>query len=276
MNNIFFRGAVENNYVSFAGRTWRIVRINGDGTIRIVLNEKLGSIQFNSNEKDNTYVGYMYGSPGAITYEKTHENINNSNVKEYLDNWYKDNLSDFSFCIVDSIFCNDRSVSDVKEYYGETGFLNTGIGVDETIYSGYKRVHVDFKPSLKCPQYNDRFTTIESSFGNGELKYPIGLLTIDEFLMAGAGTINASTNDYYYNESSTGAFYLYEDGGVELTMTPEMFYAGDAYINELNAKKVVQSSTPLTTASPVRPVVSLNAEFITDGTGISYDPFVVS
>ena len=32
----YFRGAVENNYVKFAGYWWRIVRINGNGSIRLI------------------------------------------------------------------------------------------------------------------------------------------------------------------------------------------------------------------------------------------------
>ena len=33
----YFRGAVKNNYVEFANKCWRIVRINGDGSIKLVL-----------------------------------------------------------------------------------------------------------------------------------------------------------------------------------------------------------------------------------------------
>ena len=48
----YFRGNVENNYVSFAGFTWRIVRITEDGTIRIIMQDGINSnanIAFNSN-----------------------------------------------------------------------------------------------------------------------------------------------------------------------------------------------------------------------------------
>lgn len=67
----YHRGSVENNYVSFAGMTWRIIRINGDGTVRIILNDTTGSsIQFNSLSDDNAYVGYMYGTASSATYVK--------------------------------------------------------------------------------------------------------------------------------------------------------------------------------------------------------------
>ena len=66
----YYRGAVKNNYVSFAGFTWRIIRQNGDGSIRLIYSGKTtsdvgestttGRSQFNSRYWDPTYVGYKY------------------------------------------------------------------------------------------------------------------------------------------------------------------------------------------------------------------------
>ena len=66
----YYRGAVKNNYVSFAGFTWRIIRRNGNGSIRMIYSGKsttdtgeattIGKSQFNSKYWDSTYVGYKY------------------------------------------------------------------------------------------------------------------------------------------------------------------------------------------------------------------------
>ena len=66
----YYRGAVKNNYVSFAGFTWRIIRRNGDGSVRLIYagkstsdtgdNTMIGYSQFNSKYWDPTYVGYKY------------------------------------------------------------------------------------------------------------------------------------------------------------------------------------------------------------------------
>ena len=66
----YYRGAVKNNYVSFAGFIWRIIRRNGDGSVRMIYSGKstsdtgdntmIGYSQFNSKYWDPTYVGYKY------------------------------------------------------------------------------------------------------------------------------------------------------------------------------------------------------------------------
>ena len=74
----YFRGNVENNYVSFAGFTWRIVRINEDGTIRIIMQDGINdNAKYKFNSKYNNYT-YMYYS--------------NSEAKTQLESWYQTNI----------------------------------------------------------------------------------------------------------------------------------------------------------------------------------------
>ena len=75
----YYRGAVKNNYVSFAGFIWRIIRRNGDGSVRMIYSGKSTSdtgdstmisySQFNSKYWDQTYVGYKYNENFSL-----HEN----------------------------------------------------------------------------------------------------------------------------------------------------------------------------------------------------------
>ena len=80
----YYRGPVKNNYVEFANFMWRIVRINGDGSIRLILDGTLDKTcveynedntcktyagttsAFNTSNNDNAYVGYMYGFTGGV------------------------------------------------------------------------------------------------------------------------------------------------------------------------------------------------------------------
>ena len=73
-DTFYYRGAVGGNYVKFGGYYWRVIRINGDGSIRMIYDGKtphengesssdrqVGTSAFNSYWADNGYVGYMYG-----------------------------------------------------------------------------------------------------------------------------------------------------------------------------------------------------------------------
>ena len=72
----YYRGAVKNNYVSFAGFIWRIIRRNGDGSVRMLYSGKstsdtgdavtIGNSQFNSKFWDPTYVGYKYNEDFSL------------------------------------------------------------------------------------------------------------------------------------------------------------------------------------------------------------------
>ena len=131
----YFRGNVTNNYVEFANKCWRIVRVTGDGSIKLVLhNENVNNVSnpcdsvnnndnvafarydgtkfttaFNEQTNDNTYVGFMYGTAGSSTYAETHANINKSTILQNLETWYKNNLTSYEDKLADTIWCNDKS-----------------------------------------------------------------------------------------------------------------------------------------------------------------------
>ena len=276
----YFRGAVENNYVYFANKYWRIIRINGDGTVRMIYagtsahdngyndssarDTSIGTSAFNTNYNDNAYVGYMYGASGSSTYEATHTNTNNSTIKTIVDNWYQNNLSSYSQYIADAIYCNDRSVTPAGSLTG------TGIGTENTAYSDYTRNWINHTPSLKCTNNNDKFT-ISSTLGNGKLTYPVGLITLDEAAMAGGvayDDINMSfiTNTDYY--LCTDYWYW--------TMTPDFFSGSDAIVGLVSSDGSLGYYGRVNISSnSVRPVVSLKSDTITGGSGTSNDPFVV-
>ena len=88
-DSYIFAGAPTDNWLYFANYYWRIIRINGDGSIRLIYsgnkqsgpseigeNTQIGTSPFNEQNTDNAYVGYMYGSIGASSYASTHTNTN--------------------------------------------------------------------------------------------------------------------------------------------------------------------------------------------------------
>lgn len=275
----YFRGAVENNYVKFAGYYWRIIRINGDGTIRMIYDgtsahangessadRQLQDVRFNSNYNDNAYVGYMYGTPGSSTYEATHANINDSTIKTANDAWYKTNIQDKGYgdYVADAIYCSDRQVVS----FPEMGLTGNGTGTQATAYGFFGRFSLseegmptNFTPSLKCAQANDRFT-VSTSLGNGDLTYPVGLLTVDEVNMAGA-IVDVNYSYYLY----TGDYYW--------LFSPFDFGSGGALVwgvwggGGLGAGGVGGSGG-------LRPVISLKSNIGFSGNGTMNNPFEIS
>ena len=273
----YFRGDVSNNYVYFAGFYWRIIRINGDGTIRLIYDgttahdngesstdRYVGTSTYKSNPYgDNTYVGYMYGNASASTYALTHDNSGgDSTIKNYLENtWYANNIlnTEYEDYIADAIYCNDRTLSTASTY--------TGNGISTTYYAPYQRIYTNKVPSLLCSRVEDRFAT-KTNVGvietNGKSKYPIGLITADEVAYAG-GLWN--TNNYGY--------YLYM-GSYYWTLSPSYFSGSYADAVGVNAAGYFNGDRVYSTAYGVRPALSLKSSALNSGSGTKLDPFTIS
>ena len=262
----YFRGAVTNNYVKFANFWWRIIRVNGNGSVRLIYDgttahangesstdRQIGTGAFNTNKNDNAYVGYMYGTPGSSTYETTHANINNSAIKTILDSWYESNLSNHSDYIdTEAGFCGDR-----------TPYSGSGTGTTRTYYAPYNRLYRNKTSSFECTNNSDLYTTTGSEDGNKALSYPIGLISADEVAYAG-GVYNTSNSSYYLYIS--GAYW---------TMSPSS-YGGGASVFFVNSYGFLSINSVDWTGYGVRPVINLRGDLFVTGTGTSIDPYEVS
>ncbi len=261
----YFRGAVENNYVSFAGLTWRIIRINEDESIRIIskVPDDSGDAFNNAlslGEQENAYVGFMYGTTGASTYNDTHKNVNSSTIKVNLDAFYYNNLKAYSTYLADAGFCGDRSISS-----------GLGYGDNVTYYGAYARLEATNtpKPQFKCPQTNDLYTTTTNTKGNKNLTYPIGLITIDEVVYAGGVLLNSFLDDSnsYLTIPSNGSKGFW-------TMTPR----GTTQVYDIDPDNYVsyQDVNNKDYVTGIYPVINLKATTtVKSGTGTASDPYVI-
>ena len=160
----YYKGAVENNYVKFADKVFRIVRINEDGTIRLITQDNVIRNQaFNSTYK---------------TYDKMY--YTNSEIKTAVENWYTTNITGVNASKVASgnYFCEQAKVA------SNTGYTTAGNAtlVEEENYT----------PSFNC--------TTDGN-GKGVVSGKVGLITIDEVLFAG-GVIGSNSNFYLKNGSA--------------------------------------------------------------------------
>ena len=269
----YYRGAVDNNNVKFANFCWKIVRTTETGGVKLIYNglpdsngyctnktgetTTIGRSVFNSGYDDNAYVGYMYGSIGASTYEETHKNENDSVIKTVIDNWYEKNMTSYTNKLEDTVWCNDRSVVTNSSYYP-----GNGVGGSKSTMYG-PRDRLSRTPSLNCINQNDRFT-VDTANGNGALTYPVALLTADEVRYAGGA--HGSPND--------DKIYLYTAGSGFWTLSP--FHYGSR-----NDPKVLDFNVSMTDYSVgnsdgVRPSVSLKPGIVTiGGDGTDNSPYIV-
>ena len=268
-NSYYFRGNVQNNYVKFAGYYWRIVRINGDGSVRMIYDGTvahengevsddriIGTSAYNEKYDDNAYVGYMYGTPGSSTYAETHANINDSTIKTYIDTWYEKNLKSTNYeqYLADNLFCNDRSIT---EYSDKSDYSNLGYGKEKTTYTH----HAGWQNKLICSSKSDSFSVNVTNNSNGKLLYKIGLLTVDEVNLAGG--LHENNNYYLYT------------GNVYFTMTPCDNIGGATYIRSVTSTGNAYASTYTANNSGVKPVINLNPNSLKAGDGTINNPYVV-
>ena len=260
----YFAGNPTDNWVQFAGFYWRIIRINEDGTLRLIYQgtgtnttgeeTQIQYSVFNETGNDNMYVGYMYQN------NQVHGLTSNSTIKEVLDTWYQNNL----ISVVNKIdgnagFCGDREPSTSSSTSNGIG----GIGTTTTYYGAYIRLITNKVPTFECQNDSDLYTTIGSSQGNEALQFPIGLISIDEVAYAG-GVYNKTNQSYYLY---TGQMYW--------TMSP-YFFDGGSWVFRLNSDGELYYIWAYS-LNGIRPVINLKSNVtISSGTGTQTDPYIIN
>ena len=286
----YFRGAVKNNYVEFANKCWRIVRVGGDGSVKLILHNdnKAGAAnpcdaannsedaafarysgttytsKFNTNYNDNAYVGFKYGTPGSNIYEATHANTNKSTILTNLETWYKNNLTTYEKVIADTVWCNDKTnVTDTTYNPWSYGGNATGLGYDrnKTYYGATQRLVSTNKsaggtgPSLKC---NGELSKINSK---------VGLIIADELAYAGYafGLENTTT---YLQENATSDYWW--------SLSPNSFDGGYASVWDVFGSDGIFGSDYVRSSFGVRPSTSLiSLTTISGGFGTSEEPYII-
>ncbi len=253
----YWRGAATTNYLKFGGYCWRIVRINGDGTIRLIYDGTtchsngeittdsiaVENVSYSSNKDRSEYVGWTY-TEGLQRPANNNEGTP-SNAKTKLEEWYNANLKSQESKIADGKYCNDRNVVN-----GQSWSSSPSASFN---YASYKRLYEDYMPTLNCSS-NDLYT----------LK--VGLIMADEIELSGCkNAINTS-------------YYLY-NGQNYWTISPYQWYYGSS--TSLYARVFAVNSDGyfgywnVDYTHGVRPVINLKSNVTLTGTGTINDPYEV-
>ena len=238
----YFRGNVENNYVNFAGFTWRIVRVNEDGTVRVIMQDGINdntTYTFNSNYNNYTYMYYS-----------------NSDAKTTLESWYQTNIGSKSD-LAKNVASGNYYCEQAKARYSDS--YTSGSSV-MTTYNKYT-------PDFKCATDGN---------GKGLVNSNIGLLTYDDLIYAG-NYVNQTNNSNYLNNGFS--YWTMSPSGVDtFDMHSDIWFIYDnskigcLYVDWSNEKYSVGKKYYVS----LRPVINLKSDIqISSGNGTKDNSFVI-
>ena len=233
-----------NNWVQFGGFWWRIIRINGDGSIRmiysgadsnLIYDDTIGTSTFNSSYNNKTYVGLVYNTSSQHGYGQP------STIMKTLNNWYNTHLKSYEAEYIDTGtgFCSDRNTASGYNYTDSSFY-----------YAAYDRKNGG--ASLQC--HDDDILSKD----NKKLANPIGLLTSDEYVLAGSGNSYLNVGFDYW------------------TMSPSDYTAGiGAFVFYVWWDGNLIADYDVNYSIEVRPVINIRTNVSLSGSGTTTDPFKV-
>ena len=299
--SFYYRGAVTNNYVKFADMCWRIVRIDGNGNIKLVLfnykktanrtgsnvlnpchsdynaddaayarydnteNGQAGKSVYNTIQNQNAYVGLIYGTPGSSTYAREHNGNNVSTILENLNTWYNDTnifLNEDKAKIATVAYCNDKTLA--------SSTYNPDNWEDPEINKGYGQIKTNYAVRERLEPENAAEPVLTCPDGS-KLENKIGLLTADEVAFAG-GTTN-SNNSMYYLYGNTKSIYWFTSSPSNYSGLVKMHVV---YTSGMIGNYGASGARGLRPAIALSPNVTVSyLEGATGDKGTSTNPFVI-
>ena len=248
---------------------WRIIRTNHDGSVRLLYagtspdttSGYIGKSAFNTIYNDPIYVGYKYGTTGSL--ENNRLNTNDSTMKTYIDNWYKNNLTAYTkYLSNDAVYCNDRNLKSGETYSNSFD------------YASWERIYTNKQPTYNCTNMSDAFSVNNTS---AKLDYPVGLMTIDELSYAGGAYKAKLTTPY--------AWYYTNENGKSITGSEDSWSLSPSFWNSASSGdwRWGGSSEPgylsynsVDLAYAVRPAISLKScTKWASGDGSSSNPYTI-
>ena len=239
---------------------WKIVRVNGDGSLRLIYNGTSASPD-NSDLAHSYAVGISsynleYNDPKYAGY--TYDNGTDSFIKKEVDTWYKNTLGSSSYDskVLGGRFCSDSSGYKPASEYGFSG-------MDFNVFASYDRLFQSATnyakpnaPVLNCPSTSEIY--------GGSYRLKAGLITADELVLAGENP--GVTTDSYLSPGKSRIEYW--------SMTPAVFSVGNALVW---AELEFLNTGAVGSHSAVRPVINVTTDNgFTSGDGTVFSPYVIT
>lgn len=194
-------------------------------------------VEVNGNEHIDTKLNKMLNSDDV--------NTNNSSVKNLVDLWYKINMNKYADYLEDTVFCNNRSISNTGGWTEDGGSVTSNLLFSDSTTN----------TNLSCSKTLDKFS-VSDDIGNGDLTYPVGLISVPEANLWGTSA------------SKTGAYWW--------TSSPYSFSSNSANVALVNSGGGIGASGS-SSSYGVRPVISLAPGTVYEsGNGTIDYPFYVA
>ena len=271
----YFRGSVQDNYVTFNNMCFRAVRIDNSGNVKLIL---AGAGDCSSLSADS---GMMRVNNGVIS--RTYSNLINTE----LSNWFNNNgfssvvpkLVNYNWCLDDRVNGYDLSL------YSSTASLGTASSYATGITAALKGTVSDLKAAGTSFTYrgvlgikadNNRYVSLDCSSESGSTKGSyIGMLTAQEVVMAGANYGNSQSAYYLADNAQVNA----TNSGIKgwWTLTYDTFDGSDdsaVIIWDDYSLGKTGINTGIIGARPV--IVLSNSATVTSGNGTEQNPYVIS
>ena len=289
----YYRGAVQDNYVLFNNMCFRIVRIEGDGSVKLTLAGEVPTDATNCNGVTDTSAiinngsGVVYGYKtttgldGSSTwfmadYENDGKTATNTtgnsgtSLKESLDTWFDSKFkSEGALTVAGNKVKTDEwclGGNDNYKYHVKTEALLDAAGI-QAYYDENEYYYWNYSPAKRV-WGTTKYTDLTCGDTEDSIKSRVGAMTGDEVALAGAdGDYNENTTNYLY-ENAKGMYYW--------TLSRAVFYSYYDYAFFVYGDGNLYSYDVSGNSPAVRPSVTLvtNTQ-ITKGVGTKGEPYII-
>ncbi len=282
----YYSGSVDNNWVYFAEAYWRILRVNGDNSIRLIYSGKIApteeeKVSYEENPWDNfdPAIPMTINFINIFTLDENDDLTNfsfyeNGDFKESVDTWYDSNLKAHENNIHLTSFC-DGSANEAFDSYGDSSgfgyYHDNGTAVFKRIFFSHA-ILLDTWRTGRYTQndYNSMDITCSPS---EEYNYMITVPTAIDAFMAGIDNYTKSFLSGDKFDTISPAYISPSDGGdfvphsfvFMLNVSGNNFLDGQHYYTNMEQWEL-----------KIRPVISLKPDTAFGGTGQWDDPYILA
>lgn len=275
----YYRGYVDNNYVRLGSLCFRIVRVQGDGSIRMILSSASNSSSCASVEEQDVAEYYIYGGTlnlsafigtGTLGYDNydsskypkylNYDTTDATAMKNVAETWYFNNLSKYDSVIKYSEQC----IGNMSDLYNDSTklsedekqtYLSSLKGAKYYSSVRLKGLGQEITPSLKCEEGAIKTSAVK-----------IFPMSVDEFIFAG-GKADASNFNYLMEDAYNQTWW---------TLTPATFGSSTGMFQIGKNNGWVGVNTVTATTNAFRPMIALKADtLLNSGDGTIENPYTV-